>query len=118
MRQRFIEAKHAAILAELNAERADAMARLGQRVADGHVRYVAAAEALETTPNDHEIVQVHRLALHEFQALRWEMTVHREALGLHDHSWVDSTYPLAAHDRRHGGPTEAQQRLMRARLLR
>ena len=99
MTRGFIETKYAETVAELNAERASAMARLGQRVADGHARYIAAAEALEATPGDDDVAQRHRHAAHEFRDLRWEMTVHRESLGLYDHRWVDRTYPLAARDR-------------------
>lgn len=120
MRRKVVEARFAATQAELNEERAGALERLGRRVSASHERYLAAVAALDGEA-DHGAQAEHRAALAAFEALRWELTVHREALGLTDHRWLDRTYPLADRDRRRNPDPElsdAQRRMMAYRLSR
>jgi hypothetical protein len=114
MKREIVEARYAETLAELNEARADAMAVLGRELAESHARYVEAVEAREGDAGRDR----HRAAREHFLALRWKLTVQREAVGLTDHSWVDLTYPLAALDRRADEPTETQRRQVHYRMLR
>lgn len=118
-RREWAEARFAATQAELNEERASALERLGRRLEVSYARYLAAAEARRD--DDPGTVTAHRDARAAFEALRWELTVHREALGLTDHRFVERTYPMAERDRRPStvdDQSEAQRRWMAWRLSR
>jgi hypothetical protein len=114
MKRDIVEVRYGETLAELNEARADAMAVLGREVAESHARYVQAVDSRD----GQEGRKRHLVAREQFLALRWKLTVQREAVGLTEHSWVDDTYPLAALDRRTDEPTEAQRRQVHHRLLR
>jgi hypothetical protein len=115
MRRDVAETRYAETLAELNEARADAMGVLGRQVAESHARYLVAVEALA---QDAAARNAYVAARDEFLALRWKLTVQREAVGLTDHSWVDRTHPLAERDRQPDELTELQRRTMQYRLLR
>jgi hypothetical protein len=113
-----MEGRYAETLAQLNEARADAMAVIGRQVAESHARYLEAVEALGRDGSGPADGAAHKAARNEFLALRWKLTVQREAAGLADHSWVDRTFPLASRDRRPDEPTEAQRRMMQYRMSR
>jgi hypothetical protein len=115
MKRDVAETRYAETLADLNEARADAMAVLGRQVADSHARYLAAVEVFE---RDDAARDAYVLRRDEFLAVRWKLTVQREAVGLTDHSWIDHAHPMAERDRRPGEVSDSQRRVMHYRLLR
>jgi ApbE superfamily uncharacterized protein (UPF0280 family) len=113
-----LEAKYAETLAELAEAKADALAALGKQLSEAHAAYLSAVDAVGAGEPDLAAVAAHQAARDHFMAVRWKLTVQREAAGLADHSWVDRTHPLAARDRRPDEKTEAERRAIQYRMSR
>jgi hypothetical protein len=83
-----------------------------------YAAYISAVDALGAGEPDRSMIAAHTAARDHFMAVRWKLTVQREAAGLADHSWVDRTHPLAARDRRPDEQTEAERRAIHYRMSR
>ncbi|MGE0000412.1 MAG: hypothetical protein AB7R77_27100 [Ilumatobacteraceae bacterium] len=93
------EQAFAALQTELARERADALARAGRKVQvefDRCHRLLAEIDAPTTTHDTrrHDLLAEYRAARAAFEHRRWQLHVHREAIGLNDHRWVDRVFPM------------------------
>jgi hypothetical protein len=77
------EAAFQGLRAEIDRERADALARAGQKLEDAIIAVRAA-----TDPESFE------RTLAAARYARWELEVVREAIGLRDHGALDELYPM------------------------
>ena len=94
MSREVAELRHAAVVAELNEERAATLGRADRRISDARERGLEALTRLDAGHGErHEVLSAYRSARSEMDHWRWVLTVQREALGLYDHRWVDSLYP-------------------------
>jgi hypothetical protein len=96
VRRELVERNYAAVVGEINNERAAALGRAGRKVevAIERCRELAAVFEVASGPADQRDALAHyRQARQVFERARWELYVHREALNLNDHSWVDRAYP-------------------------
>jgi hypothetical protein len=93
------ERNFAAVEAEINEERAAALGRAGRKVQVQFERcqqLIAQLDAPEDLPDRHDLLAEYREARDEFEQRRWQLCVHREAIGLNDHRWIDRVYPTPA----------------------
>jgi hypothetical protein len=84
----------AAVQTEIAHERADALARAGRLVQhefDRCQRLLHQLDRGEGRPD--EVLSEYRQARAAFEHRRWQLHVHREAIGLNDHRWVDRIFP-------------------------
>ena len=89
----------AAVEAEINEERAAALGRAGRKVQVQFERcrgLLAQLDASDEPVDRHELLAEYREARDEFELRRWQLTVHREAIGLNDHRWIERIYPTPA----------------------
>ena len=89
----------AAVEVELNEERAAALGRAGRKVQVQFERcqqLVAQLDAPDDDADPHQLLLEYREARDEFELRRWQLCVHREAIGLNDHRWVDRVFPTPA----------------------
>jgi len=87
-----------ALQAELLEERAHALGRTGRRIDEQLDRCRALAARLDQAhrgdgSTSAALLDDYRAARSEFERSRWKLCVQREALGLHDHRWVNQIYP-------------------------
>lgn len=86
------ERRFAFVESELNQERAAALGRAVHRVRTSFER------CMELIPlaDQHggQALDEYRQARAAFDRSRWELCVHREAIGLNNHSWIDQTFPV------------------------
>ena len=78
---------------ELAQERAAALGRSGRRLEDEHRRCHDLLDRLVHQPHDHALLAQYRLARAAFEEALWKYCVHREAIGLWDHTWVHRICP-------------------------
>jgi len=90
MSREVAELRHAAVVAELNEERAATLGRADRRISAARKRGLQALAQLDA---GHDVLAAYRAARAEMDHWRWVLTVQREALGLCDHRWVDVLYP-------------------------
>lgn len=93
------DAHHAAVEAELAAERHEALRRTGRKVDEALDRCRARQVELDRASGPVErrdALVRYRRARDELEHARWKLCVQREAMGLTDHRWVHRTYPLPA----------------------
>ena len=90
MSREVAEVRHAAVVAELNEERAATLGRADRRISAARERGLQALARLDA---GHDALADYRAARSEMDHWRWVLTVQREALGLCDHRWVDALYP-------------------------
>jgi hypothetical protein len=89
--------RHAAVEAEIDGERGAALGRAGRKLEAQFERCQALAADLDAAPDGPDAdaaLAAYREARDEFEQLRWSYQVHREALNLLDHRWIDRHYPL------------------------
>ncbi len=91
------EQAFAAVQSELAQERADALSRAGHKVQvefDRCHRLLAQIDRHDHGHDRrHELLAEYREARAAFEHRRWQLHVHREAIGLNDHRWVDRVFP-------------------------
>jgi hypothetical protein len=90
MSHQVAELRHAAVVAELDEERAATLGRADERIRAARELGLRALALLDA---GHDALADYRAARSEMDHWRWVLTVQREALGLCDHRWVDSVYP-------------------------
>ncbi|MBI5088833.1 MAG: hypothetical protein HZB15_08255 [Actinobacteria bacterium] len=89
------EQAFAAVQSELAQERADALARAGHKVQVEFDRCHRLLARLESGDGGHhDLLAEYRAARAAFEHRRWQLHVHREAIGLNDHRWVDRVFPM------------------------
>lgn len=99
MRHQFVERSFAAVEAEINEERAAALGRAGRRVQAEFDRCRQLSARIDDAGEPGErsrLLDEYRAAHAAFEHRRWQLHVHREAIGLNDHRWVDRVYPMPA----------------------
>jgi hypothetical protein len=92
VRRDLAERNFAFVESELNQERASALARAVRKVEESHQRCTQLAERLDES-SDIEVLHEYREAREGFIQSRWELCVHREAIRLNNHRWIDNTFP-------------------------
>jgi hypothetical protein len=91
------EQAFAAVQTELAQERAEALARAGRKVQAEFDRCRSLLEQLDAATQaseGHDLLVEYRAARAAFEHRRWQLHVHREAIGLNDHRWVDRVFPM------------------------
>ncbi len=92
----------AVVQGELAKERAATMRKAGDRLEEASLRCAALLERLDATggpeigapPVAGDLLVEYRAARRAFLEARDRLCLQREAIGLHDHRWVDRIYPL------------------------
>ena len=88
------ERYHAAVLAELDDERAAVLGRVTRKLERARARAEDLdARSAASGTSDAAAVEERRRAHAEAAELRWVLCIQREAIGLYDHRWVDAVYP-------------------------
>ena len=96
MRRELLERNFAAVQSEIDEERAAALGRAGRKVQVQFERcqqLIARLDALPVGSPMHDLLDEYRRARDEFEHRRWQLCVHREAIGLNDHRWIDRIFP-------------------------
>ena len=94
MSREVAEVRHAAVVAELNEERAATLGRADRKIREARERGLEALARLDAGRGERcDVLSAYRAARSEMDHWRWVLTVQREALGLCDHRWVDALYP-------------------------
>lgn len=93
MRRDLAERNFAFVESELNQERAAALGRAVRRVEASHQRCAQLVELLDESGDTQALVD-YRDARAAFEQCRWELCVHREAIGLNNHRWIDGMFPM------------------------
>jgi hypothetical protein len=99
VRHQFVERSFAAVEAEINEERAAALGRSGRRVQLEFERCRQLGVQIDRADEPGErqrLIDEYRAARAAFEHRRWQLHVHREAIGLNDHRWVDRVFPMPA----------------------
>src|SRR5215207_5495169 len=88
-----------AVQTELDGERAATLGRTARNLelALARCAYLNIALEGEDRPERREVLtNAYRDAREASERWRWTLCVQREAIGLHEHSWVDRIYPAPA----------------------
>ncbi|MCU1359941.1 MAG: hypothetical protein JWN99_1230 [Ilumatobacteraceae bacterium] len=93
VRRDLAERKFAFVESELNEERASALSRAVRKVETSHQRCAQLGAQLDES-GDTEVLDDYRQARAAFEQCRWELCVHREAIGLNNHRWIDGIFPM------------------------
>jgi hypothetical protein len=98
VRRELAERSFAVVESEINEERAAALGRAGRKVEARFQRCRALVEQIDAAHAEDastaaQLLDDYRAAREEFEQARWQLTVHREAIGLNNHSWIDRTFP-------------------------
>jgi hypothetical protein len=96
VRHELAERNFAAVQSEIAEERAAALGRAGRKVEVQFERCQQLIEQLDGVTDAgprHELLAQYRQARDEFEHRRWQLCVHREAIGLNDHRWIDRIFP-------------------------
>ncbi|MDP2304653.1 MAG: hypothetical protein Q8P18_01330 [Pseudomonadota bacterium] len=90
------EGLHRSIQAELAKERAESFARAVAKVERAYRTVAEAAAALDVSPPDERAARLARYDEQRSEALRvrWELVVHREAVGLYQQEDFDQEWPI------------------------
>jgi hypothetical protein len=95
VRRELAERSFAVVESEINEERAAALGRAGRKVETRFQRCHELIEQIDAADASTaaQLLHDYRAARDEFEQARWQLTVHREAIGLNNHSWIDRTFP-------------------------
>ena len=97
-RRAHMEQAHESILAEIRGETAAALGRAGRKLQSALVALHTVAERFHALdyddPDRLELSIEHRARRHEALRARWELEVHREAIGLLRHDDLYELYPI------------------------
>lgn len=93
VRRELAERNFAFVESELNQERAAALGRAVRKV-EVHFERCHELRALLDGPDGSDLVDEYREARAAFEHARWQLCVHREAIGLNNHRWIDSIFPM------------------------
>lgn len=91
VRRELAERNFAFVESELNQERAAALVRAVRKVESAFQRCVHVGQLVDDV--GHSLLHEYREAREAFVQSRWELCVHREAIGLNNHSWIDQIFP-------------------------
>jgi hypothetical protein len=97
VRHELAERSFAVVQSEVDQERASALGRAGRKVQEQFDRCQQLIGRIDANdgPID-ELLAEYREARQAFEQRRWQLYVHREAIGLNDHRWVDRVFPMPA----------------------
>jgi hypothetical protein len=97
MHRQHSEQAFEAVQTELARERAEALARAGHKVQaefDRCHRLLMQLDRPAPGADREALLVEYRGARAAFEHRRWQLHVHREAIGLNDHRWVDRVFPM------------------------
>ena len=95
VRRELAERTFAVVESEIEEERAAALGRAGRKVEMRFETCRALHQQLEASDSSDraQLLRDYRAARDEFEHARWQLCVHREAIGLNNHSWIERTFP-------------------------